>query len=298
MPFKGPTLAVSAYGHLAFRQFGDLDILIPLREFRKAKELLLSQAYLPGRQFTGPQEMAYLQSQHAFLFVHHDSRVCVDPHVQITRRQFPFLLDAEDVWGRAELGSLGGTTARYPSPEDLLLVLCLHGSKHAWGRLQWICDVTELVRACLGLNWQGTMEQADRLGSARMLLLGLCLAHDLLGAALPEEIVQRAQADPSVSWLAAQVRAHLLSEGGIPLHTAGWPVFHLKIRERVRDRVPYLLWCLRHYLGAIVTPNAGDMALLPLPEALSFLYYLLRPIRVNRKYGLRPSTYRELLRQI
>src|SRR4029453_12179194 len=88
VPFKGPTLAVSAYGHLAFRQFGDLDIFIPLREFRKAKELLLSQAYLPGRQFTGPQEMAYLQSQRAILFVHRDSRVCVDLHVQITRRQF------------------------------------------------------------------------------------------------------------------------------------------------------------------------------------------------------------------
>jgi hypothetical protein len=298
VPFKGPTLAVSAYGHLAFRQFGDLDILIPLREFHRAKELLLSKAYLPTCNFTDEQEAAYLESQHAVLFVHRDSGYCVDLHVQVTRREFPFLLDAEEVWARTEPAGLGGAMARYPSSEDLLLILCVHGSKHAWGRLQWICDVAELVRAQPGIHWRRTMEQAERLGSRRMLLLGLCLARDLLDVALPDEIAEKIQGDPTVAWLASQVRKHLLSAQGIPLRAACWPVFHLKLRERLRDRVPYLLWCLRYYLGAIVTPNARDMALLRVPEPLSFLYYVLRPIRLTREYGLKPSTYRDLLRQI
>jgi hypothetical protein len=296
VPFKGPALAAFAYGNLAFRQFGDLDILVPQRDFASAKELLLSQAYVPGLGFTGPQEAAYLQSQRASLFVHRDRSTSVDLHIRITRRQFPCLLDPEEVWKRAELVSLEGAIVRHPSPEDLLLILCVHGAKHAWGRLQWICDVAALVRAHPRLDWHGVMEQAGRLGSARMLLLGLRLAHDLLGAVLPVRMMEGTQADPSVPRLASRVREHLLSERGIPLHTAGWPVFHLRVRERGRDRVPYLLFCLGHYASAVVTPNARDVALLPLPAALSCVYYLLRPIRVVRKYGLRPSTYRDLLR--
>src|SRR2546421_627163 len=31
MPYKGPAIAVSIYGHLALRQFGDLDILVRKR---------------------------------------------------------------------------------------------------------------------------------------------------------------------------------------------------------------------------------------------------------------------------
>jgi len=45
IPFKGPVLAVSAYGNLSLRQIGDLDILVRERDFHKAKELLLDQGH-------------------------------------------------------------------------------------------------------------------------------------------------------------------------------------------------------------------------------------------------------------
>jgi hypothetical protein len=45
IPFKGPVLAVSAYGNLSLRQIGDLDILVRERDYHKAKELLLDQGH-------------------------------------------------------------------------------------------------------------------------------------------------------------------------------------------------------------------------------------------------------------
>ena len=45
IPFKGPTLAVYAYGNLALRQFIDLDLLILPADLARARELLAAEGY-------------------------------------------------------------------------------------------------------------------------------------------------------------------------------------------------------------------------------------------------------------
>src|SRR5262249_7546795 len=45
VPFKGPLLAVLAYGSISLREFSDLDILIAKEDVAHAKELLSACAY-------------------------------------------------------------------------------------------------------------------------------------------------------------------------------------------------------------------------------------------------------------
>jgi Uncharacterised nucleotidyltransferase len=51
LPYKGPVLAALAYGNVAFRQFGDLDLLVRPQDADRAKALLWAQGYcwLAGR---------------------------------------------------------------------------------------------------------------------------------------------------------------------------------------------------------------------------------------------------------
>ena len=98
------------------------------------------------------------------------------------------------------------------APEDLLLILCVHGAKHYWSKLGWICDVAELLRVHPGLKWTALLLQAKQLGGRRILFLGLFLAHVLLGAGLPEEVWKEINADPVVPWLAAKVQTRLFAE--------------------------------------------------------------------------------------
>lgn len=89
--------------------------------------------------------------------------------------------------------------------------------------------------------------------------------------------------DRAVKVLAAQVRERLFHEASGPPGTFEefmFLPFHLRMRERVRDRIRY---CIRR----AVTPNANDWALLPLPTSFYPLYYVLRPIRFAGKYGRR-----------
>jgi hypothetical protein len=289
MPYKGPVLAASVYGSLALRQFTDLDILVHREDVLKAKELLLSQQYQLTIHLTSAQEATYLQSKHAYAFVHYDDGVVVDLHWAFAWRHWSFPLHLEHLWQRSKPASLNGTTVRNFPPEDLLVILCLHGAKDGWRRLQIICDIAEAIYVYQAIDWGRVMEQARVLGSQRVLFLGLSLARDLLGTSLPEAVVHRIQADPVVQSLASKVCGWLFSEVDTLPGTIDVPDFYLiRMRERLRDRVSYFLYYLRRFLRpGMMIPNARDRALLPLPAWLAFLYYALRPIRLIGDHGQR-----------
>jgi len=282
VPFKGPALAATVYGNLALRrQSVDLDILVRKQDVLKAKDLLLTQGYWPEEKWTRQQEAVLLQRSHEYTFVHDDDKVKVEVHWRITSKYFSFPLDSERLWERLRPSSLAGEEVMAFSPEDLLLILCVHGTIHLWQQLELICGVAELIRATKGLDWTQIMEEASELGSERMLFLGLFLASALLGAPVPDVILNRVRADSSVKALATWVHERLFREVySPPLGVLESSLFHLRARERWRDRVRY---CVR----LAISPTEYDWATLTLPESLSFFYYILRPIRLlTGKYGL------------
>ena len=283
IPYKGPALAASVYGNIALRNFSDLDVLVHRQVVPRAKELLISSGYQPAHQLTNAQEAAFLQYECEHLFTRDDGASIVELHWEIMPRRLSFPLDTELLWERLGSISFGGKVVPTLSPEDLLLILCAHGSKHLWERLAWICDVTGLIQAHWGMDWEWVVQQADTLGGSRMLSLGLLLARDLLGATLPEEVSQKVQADPVSRSLAADVRERLFSEAdGQPgiFEDSMFHPFCLRVRERLRDRVRY---CIR----SAMTPGEADWEFLSLPPLFSSLYYVLRPVRLTGKYGRR-----------
>jgi putative nucleotidyltransferase-like protein len=296
LPFKGPTLAAFVYGHLALRQFGDLDILVHKQDIQRTKDLLTTHGYqLP---LTRVQEEAILKYHYHYAFVRHDGRVHVEMHWAFTRRYWPVPLDFSCLWAHRTTLSLEGTTVSVFSPEELLLILCVHGSKDHWSILKWVCDVADLLRIHPTMDWGWVMERARTSGGIYILLLGLTLAHTLMGAVLPQEVVHRIQAAPVVSALATQVRTQLCARlNGLPWKN-DWHTFNLRVRERVQDRVRYFLFgylreCCQPLFSfpQLITPNAQDHALLTLPPQCAFFYYLFRPARLIVVHGLRLVTF-------
>ena len=282
IPYKGPILATSAYGNLAFRQFCDLDILIHKQDALRAKSLLLSQGYrLSREQQSGAQEAMWFQSACEYNFVSNDGKVMVEPHWAIARPKYCFLLDPECLWDRLEPIFLADTSVLTFRPQDLLLIVCMNGTKDLWKSLKQICDVAEVIRAHPQIEWEQVMKQARSIGSERMLLVGFFLASDLLGTPLPQVVWQRIQADATVKLLALQVceRLFLHDVDDSPKLESNFSLWDIKVRERLQDKV-------RYCFNLALSPNEADAALLPLPPYLYFIYYLLRPIRLIGRHGL------------
>ncbi len=276
IPLKGPVLALALYGELSLRQSGDLDLLIQRPDFDRAKSVMLSLGFRPVYQLSPEQERRYLASECEYPMGQARTGQRVELQWDFVPAYFSLRLPVDRFWERAETARIAGLTVRSLRAEDTLLTLCVHGGKHAWSRLAWLCDVAELVRAG-GIDWDRVGAEAKLVGAERMLSLGLLLAAEMLAAPVPGPVLLRAQGDRAAALAAARLRHQLLDPEARPLSLAQQSLYHLRMRERWGDRVRY---CLRMAL----TPSLPEFGLLAAPRGLGWLYTLVRPFRLARQY--------------
>ena len=272
VPYKGPALALQLYGNVALRQFSDLDILVHPRDVFRARDLLLAEGYSPLPQLTDGQQAVLLRTQCNLPFTRERKRMVVELHWTVSAPNFARPFETDDFWRRLVAGKLETTEIKLPETEDLLLALCIHGSKHLWERLAWIADIAGLIESQPALNWNELVNRARVTGSERMLFLGLRLAGDLLQAQVPDEVKAAVEADIAVALLASDVVRDLFTPKLTPSGMAGYFLFQLRARRRLRDKFKYL-----HFA---ITPTEQDLVRLKLPSVLSFVYYLVRPVRL------------------
>ena len=278
IPYKGPVIAVQAYGDIALRSFEDLDIVLPQRDVAKANELLMDLGYrlrYPWLLSAGAQESLVPGEYH-----YRDTArgLLVELHTEITLRHFPLRPDLADLASRLVPVSLSGHTIRTLAPEDMLLFLCVHGAKDFWERISWVADIAEFLQA-QPLDWDVLFERAASLRLRRMLHLGLALAAGLLDAPLPEEIAARVRRDAVAASLASQLVGRLLMRETAPMGAAEI----LRFRRRMVEGT-FAGW--RYFLRLATVPAEEDWPNRRLPRALVPLYGALRPLRLLRKYGL------------
>src|SRR5581483_1714373 len=185
---------------------------------------IILQRYQPQTILTDEQEREHLKSNNVYPLVRDDGRVIVELHWRITMKYFSFPLATERLFERIGPVSFDGGTVNCLSPEDLLLILCVHGSKHSWRRLDWVCDISEIICRYQKIDFELVMKRARRLGVERMLFLGLFLATDLLEAPLPESVLQKLHTEPVVKSLAAKVIGQLFTEADDPTQGDETPV--------------------------------------------------------------------------
>jgi hypothetical protein len=273
--WKGPCVASLAYGDIAMRRFGDLDLLFRKSDFAAATRLLNQRGYQLALPMTPRSAEAHLEANNEIPFARGSDRIFVDVHTALTKRHVPLPLPFNELWKRRIAVSVGGQDVPTLSPEDHLLALSIHGAKHRWPCLGLIVDVAELVRRCPNLDWGLVTATARRTGCRRMLHLGLALAHDVLGASLPAEMAERMRSDTRAQRLAQLVRRNLFRERTAGLMESA--IFDLQSRDRIRDGV-------RSFLSLAFTPNVSDAESLSLPASVSGLHYLLRPLRLAGKH--------------
>jgi hypothetical protein len=256
-----------------------------------ARDLIVSKGYQPRDRLDQTREATFVRSHRAFTLDRTDGSGEVDlqwrlaAHWQIRPS---FQLDLECLWERREPFSFAGTTVPNPSPEDLLLILCIHGSCHRWVELRLVCDIAELVRRYPGLDWEWIMARARALGTVRMLFLGLRLAYDLLDAPLPDKVADAVLMDQAVGRLVVQVREWLFSQQRPATHLFEEATFFVRTGDGPWDRLRYALFYFWAYVRPGLIPTVEDRALLPLPKHLAFLYYLIKPVQMVVRHGFRP----------
>jgi hypothetical protein len=272
VPYKGPALALTLYGDVALRDFGDLDLLVRKEDVLRARDALASRGYAPPFALPPHLERALVESRR------HDELPLVDGvrgcMVELHWRTDPDydVLEA-NLWSRLEPVT-GHPALRTLPARELLLVLGLHGTKHLWSSLNWLADVAELLRR--GPDGEWLRARAQALGCLRRFALGLRLARDLLGAPIPAALAPAIE-DSRLARLAAELTRTLLAPEPRAPGTVAYLLTLLRLQDSLAGSAGYAA-------RTLLTPTLGDWLAHPLPRGLAFLYLPLRVPRLARKY--------------
>ena len=264
--FKGVIAAIQFYGDLAERPSGDLDLLVRMRDFTRAAEILIEAGYEPGIEY--PTSL-----QHAFS--HSGRGTDVDLHWGIPPTLPRF--SARVLWRHRAQLELIGTRVPTFDKYSATAVTAINAVKGYWNvSLRQHIDVTVALRRLSRNEWHALLGRAQRIGCLHCVLAAARVSDSLFPNILPAHIKADALRLEVATLISDEVIQHLF--------------------DRSRSAPPTRVFATRsdydsaldsrtfgHYadrLRRAVAPNAADEEWLDLPRHLSFLYYLSRPLRL------------------
>jgi hypothetical protein len=278
---KGPVLGLDLYGDISLRTSSDLDILIPLKDLKKAEKLLLQNGYVKD-DYISTVLGDWKWRHHHFTFVHKEKNIKVEIHWRLNpgpSKEPNF----NDLWERKRVSKLTNFPVHILSREDLFIFLVSHGARHGWSRLRWLQDIDQLSKQKLDkglILFLLRRYQFSQLGGQALLL-----SSNLLGTEIEEDWKGLTKGNRP-KYLAQEALFYIRQT--INLHSYPLPTevgaFHQKHLFSLMSFRQKLL-----FIFSFLYPYPIDAETLPLPKFLHPLYFPLRPFlcawRVTKNLG-------------
>ncbi len=280
IPYKGPILAIQAYGNLAFREFDDIDIFVSKRDVLDVKDLLISQNFIPEFELNHLKEIKYIESQREQRFWNNDHNITMDIHWKFSALFFSLPKYFDTLGHDVIITIINDLNVKTLSTEDLLLILCLHNAGHRWMRLSWLCDISELLDN-KNVNWSELIKKADKLQIKKILLINIYLVSDLLGFKIPKEISTYLESDKNIIKISNKIKIKIFSEE-TNLKIFEEIYFCLKLRDN-------LIFGFKDAVRNLMLPTPLEWEKLNLPIILHPIYYIYRPFYIIMRYKFKKN---------
>jgi len=279
IPFKGPALAKQLYGDITRRTFSDLDIIVKKEDVLRAKVVLVDEGYKPEYELTPIQEKALFDYESEFHFNNEMVNVRIDLHWRVNKPCHFIEIDFQGFWSRVKTLRLEERDVLSPSPEDLLIALCIHNAIHHCNSLKLIGDIAGLIHQLHDMDWNFILSLARKIGIERIVLLNVELVKDLYRVKVPA-IVENQKDESIPDGLESYVKRQLILFSPNSSRLQREIMFWLQARERKCDSIG----CVLHLA---FEPNFADWVRFPLPKYFHSLYYLIHPVRLICSYGIK-----------
>jgi len=147
---KGAALAELVYKNIALRSMSDIDILVKQKDLSTV-EKILRQLHYRLSPYVLPSSKWYIWVEHVPPYIKsNDITIRIEIHLDIATH-YKANIQTTKVWENALPVTIAGVNnVLVLPPEELLIRLCLHASKHIYngdeGNLRWWCDIAEVER--------------------------------------------------------------------------------------------------------------------------------------------------------
>ncbi|MGW6384304.1 nucleotidyltransferase domain-containing protein [Peribacillus butanolivorans] len=269
---KGPVIAAELYGDISQRTSGDLDILIPINDLKRAEELLLNIGYERMEATTPFWKVRY----HHITYFHVQKRI----HIEIHWRLHPQSLKEpkfNELWKRRRISNLTNYPVYFFGEEDLFLYLVAHGARHGWFRLRWLTDINQIISMKMIINENVLLTKkfkSHHLGGDRHFLgQTLILVSQLFNTPINEAMQTITEKNRSIKL--AKITSMYIKERAqlnFTMSEDDLAKYHNRYLFKIKSRQQRVIFIMKLFY-----PNPKDAETLRLPKPLMFLYLPLRP---------------------
>lgn len=277
--YKGIVLSEIYYRDIAMRQAGDIDLFVRKREVVRMKGALRELGYVPSLHIPETSEADYLASGYEYSFDSAAGKHLLELQWALQPRYHAVDYDMDGLFARAVEVTAVDRHIKIPSPEDLLLILCVHAAKHVWGRLIWLCDIAQIVQRG-NLDFDSALARAHELGIMRILHVTLLLANRFIEMPIPAKIESVITADNAAHAFAAEVTPSIVAGTSWEEHKMSYFRLMMRLRERRSDQIGFVT-------RLTFTPGPGEWQAMKLPRVLSPLYKAVRMVRLAARFANR-----------
>jgi hypothetical protein len=271
--YKGPALAVQAYGQPSLRRFADLDLVVHPAALEAAVAALQALGFAQ-QPFASPrQRAAVLRDGHHLALVR--GAVVVELHWRFSKRVFGYREALDGVWERRETVPVAGAALPVLARGDHLLALAVHASKGVWQALEWTLAIAALARDLPAGAWDEVGARARAWGCVRALQVSLLLSEELFATPAPAAAWAALRPGRAARRVARRVARRTLAG-------AGSPAAYLGTQVALR---PGALSKLRFLLRSLFVATPDDWAAAGGTRRGLGLARVVRPFRLLRKYG-------------
>jgi hypothetical protein len=194
LALKDLQLAIEVYPDPSLRPMGDVDLLIRREDWSSAASALAELDFAPVPDRHQPFTDRYAGGRQ---FRRAADETWIDLQWHIAEREWDregigrFTFDTGRVWDRSQPLAVAGRKILAPSPEDMLIHLCLHLEGHEYSELVLFSDiVTFLARGASQLDWDGLVAVAHASGGASGVHQVLAVTERLFGSAPPDGVIE------------------------------------------------------------------------------------------------------------
>ncbi|WP_263382645.1 nucleotidyltransferase domain-containing protein [Granulicella arctica] len=281
IPWKGSSMAMLVYGSATLRESVDLDFLLLKQDIQTILQITRALGYrLLGTSDSESKDIYILSQQREFTFARKRDRLVLEFHLQVLPARFGLWQNSQlDVHRADTILTAADVNLRLQNPEDLLVSLCAHATKHHWDRLKWSCDIAQFIRVYSSqIAWKPFLNRLHNEKKDAVVLLGLALAGMIFAVKLPDEVSQNLQHESAIRLLAEELATHVMSGSSEVMELKHRKAILALLCPRVRDRFSYVI-------RPIIELNYQDLYIPVQNQAFFFLNYGFRVIRLLRKYG-------------
>ncbi|MBN2550045.1 MAG: nucleotidyltransferase family protein [Anaerolineales bacterium] len=273
---KGLHLAELVYQDISLRPMVDVDLLVKEQHLEAAGQIMTQAGFTPYL----PLQFEHPQSHHHLPPFCKPGIAVIEIHWGILPPAMGLNIDLTGLWQRARPVSIAGISTLTLSPEDLLLHLCVHFHQHNFKLgLKHLYDIAAALKFYRGtLDWDQIILRAQQWGASKQVFLVLHLAHELLNAPAPAQMLASLEPVGFNAQIEAMIRSRVLK-------TSGQPIIHPEL-VRLRSSLP-LKEKISAFLRTVFPPSAylARMYHLPLDSKIVYLYYFVRLKDLLGQYG-------------